>query len=346
MEREQTTDLMLGHSEQLDVAALLCRLKQPTKKMLSTSRCQPKVMHHGPQQEEEIMTSKTKRTPRYSTRLQTRKGHIKDNASLTENERHTPAFSVRRQAPQNLDRVAYGESATNSEMDAPGLHRKIEQVITVEELPIGVNKPRAIEGLIEPLNGEEITYSSLPKIPLRVQSLLFDFSVLGHQFFDTVAVLKLLITRKISRRQLSPRFPPYEHQIIHLYTIPGIPMEKMSRSLMLDTIWEQWDIPLIFPIANGVYELLVRCSYLDELVTAFQDISSTEFRRPTTLPKGMVGRAAQMRSVALPNDAWVTRIYLELLEEFPWKLMMKDTAESMSIHHSSYATIGSRIYEL
>lgn len=63
MEREQTTDLMLGHSEQLDVAALLCRLKQPTKKMLSTSRCQPKVMHHGPQQEEEIMTSKTKRTP-------------------------------------------------------------------------------------------------------------------------------------------------------------------------------------------------------------------------------------------------------------------------------------------
>lgn len=47
----------------------------------------------------------------------------------------------------------------------------------------------------------QITYFSLPKIPLRLRSLPSDLSLLGTQFFDTLIVLQHLVYRRTFSRQ-------------------------------------------------------------------------------------------------------------------------------------------------
>lgn len=70
------------------------------------------------------------------------------------------------------------------------------------------------------------------------------------------------------------------------------------------------------------------------------------FKEPSTLPKGIVGRIAQIRSVSQVEDRWVWWAHMSVLERYPWNHVMKDTAESMSIYQSDYAIIGSQMYEL
>lgn len=115
---------------------------------------------------------------------------------------------------------------------------------------------------------------------------------------------------------------------------------------MLGPSREDDEIPLIFPVAAGVWELLVKKPYLDGLIDSDCSGVPLAFQEPSKLPKGMVGRTAQIRSVANHKDRWVWGIHLGVLEQFPWNHVMKDTAESMSIHQSNLAIIGSQAYPL
>ena len=194
---------------------------------------------------------------------------------------------------------------------------------------------------------KQITYLSLPKIPLRLRTLPSDLNQLGSQFVDTMAILQHLIYRRLFGRQ-----PPtqaqhqLDYRVVHLHTDPHLNLEDVSESLMLGTEKVKGAVPLIFPVAAGVWELLVDALYLEKLVISNHSEFPFVFREPSALPKGIVGRIAQIRSVAQFEDRWVWWAHLGLLEQFPWDHIMKDTAESMSIYQSGYAIIGSQMYEL
>lgn len=194
----------------------------------------------------------------------------------------------------------------------------------------------------------QITYVSLPKIPLRLRSLLSDLSLLGTQFFDTLIILQHLVYRRTFSRQPTPGQQQQQHdyRVVHLQTNPEVSLEDLSAALKLGPSRENDEIPLIFPVAAGVWELLVKKPYLDGLMVSGCSQFPLVFREPSKLPKGIVGRTAQIRSVANGKDRWVWGIHLGFLMQFPWNHVMKDTAESMSIHQSNRAVIGSQAYDL
>lgn len=193
----------------------------------------------------------------------------------------------------------------------------------------------------------QITYLNLPKIPLRLRTLPSDLNLLGCQFFDTLAILQQLIYRRLIGRELPTQAQhQLDYRVVHLHTNPKLNLKDVSESLMLGTEKVKAAVPLIFPVAAGTWELLVDALYLEKLVISNHSEFPLVFREPSALPKGIVGRIAQIRSVAQTEDRWVWWAHLGVLEQFPWNHIMKDTAESMSIYQSDYAIIGSQMYEL
>ncbi|KAL8879469.1 MAG: hypothetical protein Q9192_008232 [Flavoplaca navasiana] len=193
----------------------------------------------------------------------------------------------------------------------------------------------------------QITYFNLPKIPLRFRTLPSDFNLLGRQFFDTLAILQHLIYCRLFGRKL-PTQPQHQldYRVVHLHTDPRLNLEDVSESLILGMEKVKGAVPLIFPVAAGTWELLIDALYLEKLIISNHPEFPLVFREPSTLPKGIVGRIAQIRSVAQFEDRWVWWAHLGVVERFPWNHIMKDTAESMSIYQSDYAIIGSQMYEL
>ncbi|KAL8844027.1 MAG: hypothetical protein Q9176_001722 [Flavoplaca citrina] len=193
----------------------------------------------------------------------------------------------------------------------------------------------------------QITYLNLPKIPLRLRTLPSDLNQLGCQFFDTLAILQHLIYRRLFGRKLpTPAQHQLDYRVVHLHTDPNLNLEDVSESLMLGTEKAKGAVPLIFPVAAGTWELLVDALYVEKLLISNHSEIPLVFREPSALPKGIVGRIAQIRSVARFEDRWLWWAHLGVLEQFPWNHIMKDTAESMSIYQSDYAIIGSQMYEL
>ncbi|CAO1599963.1 hypothetical protein XANCAGTX0491_003669 [Xanthoria calcicola] len=200
----------------------------------------------------------------------------------------------------------------------------------------------------------QITYLNLPKIPLRIRSLPSDLSLLGTQFWDTLSVLHHLLYRRTFAPQATPPLQQqqqeHEYQIVHLHTNPEISVHQLSHSLTLGPSRAHEEIPLIFPVAAGIWELLIKKPYLANLMPSSCSSSSSSFplnfQLPSQLPKGIVGRAAHIRAVARGNDRWVWEVHLTVLERFPWHHVMKDTAESMSIRQAGCAVIGGRVYVL
>ncbi|KAL8804591.1 MAG: hypothetical protein Q9200_005769 [Gallowayella weberi] len=193
----------------------------------------------------------------------------------------------------------------------------------------------------------QITYLNLPKLSLRPRTLPSNLNQLGCQFFDTLAILQHLIySRLIGRR--SPT--QVQHQpvyiVVHLHADPQINLEDVSESLMIGSERVKGSVASIFPVAAGTWELLIDALYLEKLLISNHSkvpLVSTEI---SALPKGMVGRIAQIRSVVQFKDRWVWWAHIRVLERFPWNHIMKDTAESMSIYQPGYAIIGGHTYEL
>ena len=195
----------------------------------------------------------------------------------------------------------------------------------------------------------QITYVTLPKIPLRIRSLPSDLSLLGTQFWDTLIVLQHLIYRRTfySRRQSTAQQQQQqdEYEIIHLHTNPKVSIHQLYHSLTLGPSLTDAEIPLIFPVAAGIWELLIKKPHLANLILSSE--FHLNFQLPTQLPKGIIGRAAQIRAVAgRGKDRWVWVVHLAVLERFPWHHLMKDTAESMSIRQAGCAVIGGSTYVL
>ena len=214
------------------------------------------------------------------------------------------------------------------------------------KLPLAVTEGYVPESSRNSDEGNQTTYANLPKIHLRLRSLPSDFSLLGKQFVDTLVVLQLLVRHRLFSRCPAPGLQQHDYRVVHLHTDPKTSLGKLSWSLMLHSLWLAEDIPLIFPVATGVWELLVERPYLHKLLISNCSNHPLAIYEPAALPKGIFGRSAQIRSVARLDDRWVSGVLIDTLEHFPWNHIMKDTAESMSIHQSSYAIIGSRIYEL
>ncbi|KAL8863519.1 MAG: hypothetical protein Q9178_000200 [Gyalolechia marmorata] len=214
------------------------------------------------------------------------------------------------------------------------------------KLPPAVTEGYVPESSRNSDEANQTTYANLPKIQLRLRSLPSDFSLLRKQFVDTLVVLQLLVRHRLFSRRSAPALQQHDYRMVHLHTNPKTSLGKLSSTLMLHSSWLAEDIPLIFPIASGVWELLVERSYLQKLLISNCSNHPLAIYEPATLPKGIVGRAAQIHSVSRLDDRWVSGVLIDMLEQLPWNHVMKDTAESMSIHQSSYAIIGSRIYEL
>ncbi|KAL8714100.1 MAG: hypothetical protein Q9220_001828 [cf. Caloplaca sp. 1 TL-2023] len=194
--------------------------------------------------------------------------------------------------------------------------------------------------------GGEIEYTDLPKIRLREQSFLSGMVTLNRQFVSTMVFFR----RHLVRRALSPKGPvappQRSYQVIHLHTNEEKTLNELAGLLMLQPSWDKYDIPAIFPLAPQKWELIVEASYLKKLRGEVCFGQSTTFIEPPGMPKGLMGRAAQVASVVLDIDSWVSAIYLDLIQGTPWHRMMKDTAESLTVHHTSYAMLGDHIYEL
>ena len=150
----------------------------------------------------------------------------------------------------------------------------------------------------------QITYINLPKIPLRIHSLRSDVSLLGNQFFDALAILQHLIYRRFFTRRpvLVGLQQQHDYRIVQLQTDPEIALLDLAPSLMLRSKWNTEDIPLIFPVAAGVWELIVKAPYLEKFTVLKGSKHKLTFREPSKLPKGIIGRIAQVRSVAHRED--------------------------------------------
>lgn len=199
---------------------------------------------------------------------------------------------------------------------------------------------------LEPDHEEtQITYLTLPKIPLRIRSLPSDLSLLGTQFWHTLIVLHHLLYRRTFARRSTPLQQDDDYQIIHLHTNPQITIHQLSHSLNPAPSHTDDEIALIFPVAAGIWELLIKKPHLANLMLSSE--FHLNFQLPTQLPKGIVGRAAQIRAAAgRGKDSWVWGLHLGVLERFPWHHLMKDTAESMSIRQEGCAVIGGSTYVL
>ncbi|KAL8674095.1 MAG: hypothetical protein Q9168_001490 [Polycauliona sp. 1 TL-2023] len=234
----------------------------------------------------------------------------------------------------------YDTTGWSGESDMYAKDQKLLPFVTVDYVP---------EKSGQYTEETQITYLTLPKIPLRIRSLSSDLALLGNQFVETLIVLQHLAYRRLFSRPPTSGLQQQQqsdYRVVHIQTDPSVSIQQLSWSLLLRTTWPVEDIPLIFPVALGYWEILVRKPYLDELMVYNSSEYPLIFREPSSLPKGIVGRIAQSRSVAQAKDRWVCGVHMGLLEQYPWNHIMKDTAESMSIHQSDYAIIGSQLYEL
>ncbi|KAL8813761.1 MAG: hypothetical protein Q9200_000014 [Gallowayella weberi] len=231
-------------------------------------------------------------------------------------------------------------------MQFPEAPMKPEPTVNVVKLSKASIDGEVSKNFVRPAKMDELAYTDLPKIPLRKDSLLSDLSTLRQQFVNTVAIFPMLIRHRFPKQSPKSGLLEDAYRLVHLRTDSRTSPGGLYESLMPRACENVSDIPLIFPIADGIWELVIQGSYLDVLIKALGSTVFMDFQEPSMLPKGIVGRLAQISSVVDLDDTWVTRIYVELVEQFPWNYIMKDTAESMSIHYSTQAVVGSKVYEL
>ncbi|KAI4210145.1 MAG: hypothetical protein LQ351_006977 [Letrouitia transgressa] len=188
--------------------------------------------------------------------------------------------------------------------------------------------------------GEPITYKALRRILVRRHNLVNDTKNLLNQYLDTMAVLQRLCLCLCSQRS-SFEAPSPDFEIVHLRTTPDFTIFHLHATLALDNHASTAKyLPAISPVTPGVWELIVDRSYL----TALQKTALFDLRIPTELPKGVVARAAQSKTGVDPRDRYVSRIYIGLVQRFPWRQIVEDAAKAFTILHPPIAWIGSSFY--
>ncbi|KAI4124567.1 MAG: hypothetical protein LQ338_004729 [Usnochroma carphineum] len=168
-------------------------------------------------------------------------------------------------------------------------------------------------------------------------------NVLRRQFVDTIVVLQHYLFQR------APRFRPpikqqqqqSDYQVVHLHVDPNLSIHDLYSISIEEPLLDRKIVPVIFPARKGTWELVVKRSALDELrkATELGCLGSTKFEEPQELPKGMVARAAQVYSRVSLVDRSVARIYVALLQNYPFHHVVKDVAESFAIGPPSSAII-------
>ncbi|KAL9608558.1 MAG: hypothetical protein Q9167_006619 [Letrouitia subvulpina] len=174
------------------------------------------------------------------------------------------------------------------------------------------------------------TYNVLQRTQLRRKSLRNDIKTLLNQYLDTMAFLTRLCPRRM--------FPPLDFEIVHLHTSPHLTIFYLL--LFAGTTLGNLT-PAIFPIKPGIWEVIIDRSN----PAILQQTAFLHLRIPTEPPKGIVARAAQCRTGVDPRDRYVSKIYIEVIERFPWRQIVEDAARAFTILHPTMARIGTSFYD-
>ena len=196
---------------------------------------------------------------------------------------------------------------------------------------------------------DEVTYDELRKIPLRRQYFRADMNKLGTQFATTMRTFKRhLVQRLFPRKPL--RILSHQHfELIHAYTNPDVSIKDLYYSLTARQTFNSSGILVIFPVVEGVWELIVEKDSLRTLLKTSRFEFRIGFAVPENLPPGIVARVAQLdwaiRESGVVNGVRVApQVYKALLEKYSWNRMLKDTAESFALEGPTSAIVANFMY--
>lgn len=166
-------------------------------------------------------------------------------------------------------------------------------------------------------------------------------TVLGTQFARTMVILQHHLFQRAFRPQWSVQ-QQQDYRVVHLHIDPNISPCQMYASSTQTPIFGSRNVPIIFPVRKGVWELVVRKSSLDRIRQSpiFGFPNKVWFEEMDVLPIGMAARVAQVhcRPPFVINRS-VARLYVALLNRYPFHHVMKDIAESFAIQEPRSAII-------
>lgn len=185
------------------------------------------------------------------------------------------------------------------------------------------------------------SYADLPKIPVRAQHIVSDMAALSTQFSRTMVILQHHLFQRVFRPSQSSQ-QLQDFQIVHLHINPKISIHQMYSSSIHTSIFDRTNVPIIFPVRKGIWELVVRNSSLDQLRQSpiFGFPEKVWFEEMDVLPIGMAARVAQVHCrPPFVLDRSIARIYVAMLRKYPFHHVMKDIAESFAIQEPEGAII-------
>lgn len=203
--------------------------------------------------------------------------------------------------------------------------------------------------LIEPGLKDEITYDDLPKTPLRRRHLISDMNTLGIQFVATMVIFKQNLLQRVSRQVSLNKILQQRFCVVHLHTSPQTSIKDLYSSLVLEPSYHPSQIPVVLPVVEGVWELIVEDSYLKTIKKISHFGVPMRITEPLNLPPGIVARAAQVNATMAssgvdPVARSVPQIYVAMIQRYCWHRIMKDTAESLAAQRPASMIVNGVMY--
>ncbi|KAL8748603.1 MAG: hypothetical protein Q9184_007193, partial [Pyrenodesmia sp. 2 TL-2023] len=192
--------------------------------------------------------------------------------------------------------------------------------------------------LVEEGKEKEITYAEM-KIPIRRTHFMADVGVLMRQFTNTMLMFQDFLFQQATDFRKDCTFRPSirqyqgDYRVVHLHTHPNVSIHDMYTASIQQPVLYKWKVPVIFPIREGVWELVVQKENVEILRKAspFDDSFSFWIEEADSLPKGIAARAAQVYSRVPLIKRSVARIYAAMLQNYARRHVMKDVVESLAI---------------
>ncbi|KAL8706908.1 MAG: hypothetical protein Q9201_000068 [Fulgogasparrea decipioides] len=194
---------------------------------------------------------------------------------------------------------------------------------------------------------KEVTYNDLPKVQLRRRSFFSDMSLLLHQFRDTIIIFKHHFVQRALRQKKS--MVRQDFRVFHLYTDPCESITELYYALKRVPTFLPGEILVIFPIKDGVWELIVEKTMPDDFLYADHLGIPTYLTEPREMPRGIMARAAQVNAAmrvsgdTVPAQR-VVPVYVSLMQKDSWNRIMKDAAESFTIDRPESVIIDDCLY--
>ncbi|KAL8906196.1 MAG: hypothetical protein Q9207_002164 [Kuettlingeria erythrocarpa] len=200
--------------------------------------------------------------------------------------------------------------------------------------------------LVEEAKEKEITYAEM-KITIRRTHFLADMAKLMRQFTNTLLMIQDFLFQRATNFRGGCTFRPsirqyqLDYQIVHLHTDRNVSIHDMYTAYIQQPVLYKWKVPVIVPLREGVWELVVQKEAVNILQKAspFYDSFSFRIEEPESLPKGIAARAAQVHSRVPLIKRSVARMYAAMLQNYARHDVIKDVVESLAIQHPVGAII-------